>query len=215
MEQTGMPPTDNGAPTSAQPPAFLADTTPQAPSADRLTAIKAKVAELRDTAMEVADLEERLEKAKATKLNLETVVLPDMLQAVGMDKFGLEAEGNNPAYDLTIEPLVRANIAASWDEPKRKAGFAVLEQLGGGALIKTTVVFEFGGPERTEAKAFIENVFDEFGYEGEEKLTANHQSLGSWLKEEAKAGRVPSPQQLQAIGGFVGRTAKIKKRKER
>lgn len=196
------------------PPAFLNDAARQAPSADRLTAIKQKVAELRDKTMEVTDLEERLEKAKADKLALETVTLPEMLQAVGMDKFGLEAEGNNPAYDLTIEPLVRANIAASWDEPKRQAGFAVLEQLGGASLITTTVVFEFPKGEHADAKQFVEDAFDKLGYEGQMKLATNHNSLASWLKEEVKQGKAPTPQQLQAIGGFVGKTAKIKRRKE-
>lgn len=198
-------------------PAFLNDVDRQAPSVDRLMAIKEKVAALRDKTMEVSDLEERLEKAKAEKLQLETVTLPDMLQAVGMDRFGLEAEGNNPAYDLTIEPLVRANIAAGWEEPKRQAGFAVLEQLGGGSLIQTTVTFEFPKGEYAEAKQFVEDAFDKLGYEGQMKLAVNHNSMASWLKAEVQADppRVPSPQQLLAIGGFVGKTAKIKKRKER
>jgi hypothetical protein len=40
--------------------------------------------------------------------------------------------------------------------------------------------------------------------------------MAAWLKAEVSADppRVPSPAQLQAIGGFVGRTVKIKKRKE-
>ena len=198
-------------------PAFLQQVERQAPSADRLTAIKEKVAELRDLTQTAKDLEERLEQTKAAKLALETTTLPDMLSAVGMDKFGLEAEGNNPAYDLKVEPLVRANIAAGWEEPKRRAGFAVLEQLGGAALIKTVVAFEFSGQDRAEAKAFVENVFDEFGYEGKEALSANHNSLASWLKAEVQADppRMPTTDQLNAIGAFVGRTVKLKKRAER
>lgn len=204
-----------GAPTSA--PAFLQTVERQAPSADRLEQIKAKVAELRDTVQTLKDLEERIEQVKATKLALETTTLPDMLSAVGMDKFGLEADGNNPAYDLTVEPLIRANIAAGWEEPKRRAGFAVLEQLGGAALIKTVVTFEFSGEDREEAKKFVEDAFDKLGYEGKEALSANHNSLASWLKAEVKADppRVPTTDQLNAIGGFVGRTVKLKKRAER
>jgi hypothetical protein len=199
-----------------QPPAFLNEIERQPASADRLTQIKAKVAELRDKAQELADLEARVETVKAEKLTLETVTLPDMLAAVGMDNFGLEAEGNNPAYDLKIEPLVRANIAAGWDEAKRQAGFEVLRQLNGESLIKTVVTFEFDPKERAAAKEFVERVFDELGYEGKEALSVNHNSMASWLKAEVNANppRVPSPAQLQAIGGFVGKTAKIKKRRE-
>ena len=41
--------------------------------------------------------------------------------------------------------------------------------------------------------------------------------MASWLKAEVNADppRVPTPSQLEAIGGFVGRTVKIKKRKEK
>ena len=189
---------------------------PQPPSADRLTQIKDKVAELRDLAMELKDLEERVEAAKAKKTTLETVTLPDMMTAAGMNKFGLEAEGNNPAYDASVEPLVRANIAASWPEDKRNKGFQVLHQLKGESLIKTIVQFEFDPCDRKEAKEFIEKC-DALGFIGEEKLSVNHNSMASWLKAEVNADppRVPTPSQLEAIGGFVGRTVKIKKRKEK
>lgn len=197
-------------------PEFLQNTTPAAPSADRLTQIKEKVAELRDLVVTVKDLEERLETTKAEKLKLETVTLPDMMTAAGMNKFGLEAEGNNPAYDASIEPMVRANIAASWPEDKRQKGFSVLRELKGESLIKTIVQFEFDPKEREEAKKFIAKC-DELGFIGEEKLSVNHNSMASWLKAEVNADppRVPSPAQLEAIGGFVGRTVKIKKRKEK
>lgn len=204
--------------TEHSPPAFLADVEHQAPSADRLTQIKNKVAELRDLTQTLADLEARVEETKAAKLTLETTTLPDMMAAAGMDKFGLEAEGNNPAYDAKVEPLVRANIAAGWDEPKREAGFAVLRQLGGESLIKTVVTFEFDPKDRAAAKEFTERVFDELGYEGKEALSVNHNSLASWLKAEVNAKpepRMPSTDQLAAIGAFVGRTVKIKKRPER
>jgi hypothetical protein len=204
-------------PTTGSAPAFLNDAPRAAPSADRLTEIKNKVAELRDLTLEIQTLEERLEQVKGSKLVLETTTLPDMMQAAGMNSFGLEAEGNNPAYDANIEPLIRANIAAGWEEPKRQAGFQVLEALGGQSLIKTVVTFEFGGSERAAAKEFAERVFDEHGYEGNEALSVNHNTLASWLKSEVTAKpepRVPSPAQLLAIGGFVGRTVKIKKRKE-
>lgn len=197
-------------------PAFLNNVEPQAPSTDRLSAIKAKVAELRDLTLELKDLEERLEQTKGKKTALETVTLPDMLTAVGMDKFGLEAEGNNPAYDLSVEPLVRANIAAGWEEERRQKGFDVLRQIGGEQLIKTVISFEFDPKERAEAKEFMEKC-DAMGYIGDEKLSVNHNSMASWLKAEVRAEppRVPSPAQLEAIGGFVGRTCKIKKRRER
>lgn len=203
-------------PTTGSAPAFLNDVQRAAPSADRLTEIKNKVAELRDLTLEIQTLEERLEQTKGLKVALETTTLPDLMQAAGMNSFGLEAEGNNPAYDAKIEPLIRANIAAGWDEPKRQAGFQVLKELNGESLIKTVVTFEFGGKERAEAKEFIEKAFDLLGYEGKEQLAVNHNSMAAWLRAEVSADppRVPSPAQLLAIGGFVGRTVKIKKRKE-
>ena len=196
-------------------PAFLNEVTPQAPSTDRLTAIKKKVAELRDLSLELNDLEQRLEETKAKKTTLEAVTLPDMLTAVGMDKFGLEAEGNNPAYDLSVEPLIRANIAAGWPEEKRERGFEVLRQLKSESLIKTVVSFEFDPKERAAAKEFMEKC-DAMGYIGDEKLSVNYNSMASWLKAEVRADppRVPTPAQLEAIGGFVGRICKIKKRRD-
>jgi hypothetical protein len=205
-------------PTTGSAPAFLNDVQPQAPSTDQLATIRAKLAEARDVQMQIADLEERLATAKATHLQLTTTTLPDMMAAARLDSLGLEAEGNNPAYDCKIEPLIRANIAASWDEPKRRAGFETLTALGGQSLIKTVVTFEFDPDERAAAKEFVERVFDEHGYEGKEQLSVNHNSMASWLKAEVTAKpepRVPSPAQLQAIGGFVGRVVKIKKRAER
>jgi len=197
-------------------PTFLNDVEPQAPSADRLTAIKAKVAELRDLTQELKDLEDRLEETKGKKTALETVTLPDMMTAAGMDKFGLEAEGNSPAYDASVEPLVRANIAAGWEEERRQKGFEVLRKIGGEQLIKTVVMFEFDPKDRAEAREFMEKC-DAMGFIGEEKLAVNHNSMASWLKAEVNAQppRVPTPAQLEAIGGFVGRTVKIKKRRAR
>lgn len=205
------------APQSGQAPAFLNDVARDAPSEDRLEAIRNKLREARDKTVEHAELEARTKQVKAELDALLQTTLPDMLSAVSMDKIGLEAEGNHPAYDCKIEPLIRANIAAGWEEPKRAAGFEVLKQLGGESLIKTVVTFEFDPKEREAAKEFIERVFDEHGYEGRETLSVNHASMASWLKAEVNANppRVPSPSQLQAIGGFVGRQLKIKERKAR
>jgi len=204
-------------PRAGSAPAFLHDAPRAAPSADLLTQIKTKVAELRDATLEIQDIEQRLETAKAAKTVLETVTLPDLMSQASMDKFGLEAEGNNPAYDAKVEPLIRANIAAGWEEPKRQAGFAVLTTLGGETLIKTQIIFEFDAKDRAAAKEFVERVFDATGHEGSEKLSVNHATMASWLKNEVQADppRVPTPEQLQAIGGFVGRIAKIKRRPER
>lgn len=205
--------TDQPAPGAV--PAHMLGRAPSAPSADRLTEIRDLLRKARDGTQSVADLEARLTEEKAALENLLTVTLPDAMTAVSMNSFGLEAEGNSPAYDAKIEPNIRANIAASWPPEKRAAGFQMLEALGGESLIKTVVTYEFGGKDRKAAKEFIERVFDSEGLEGVEALSVNHATLGSWLKSEVKADppRVPTPAQLEAIGGFVGRKVKIKERK--
>lgn len=203
------------APVAGQAPAFLNNVERQGPSADRLEAIQAKLREARDKKQEHADLEARAAECKKQLDALLNETLPDMLSAVSMDKIGLQAEGNNPAYDCKIEPLIRANIAAGWEPALRAKGFATLEKIGGEGLIKTTVTFQFDAKDRASAKEFVENVFDEFGYEGTEALSVNHNTLASFLKAEVQADppRVPTPEQLADIGGFVGRTLKMKERK--
>ena len=151
------------APQSGQAPAFLNDLERQAPTGDRLEAIRNKLREARDKTVEHAELEARAKQVKAELDALLQTTLPDMLSAVSMDKIGLEAEGNHPAYDCKIEPLIRANIAASWEPAKRDAGFEVLKQLGGESLIKTVVTFEFDPKDREAATQFLEDAFDKLG----------------------------------------------------
>lgn len=190
-------------------PSFLQGREPPPPDNDKLAVIRGKLAEARDLEMEVEKLTDRLKDAKRDLNILLTKTLPDMFQEAQIKVLGLEAEGNTPEYVATLSPFYSAGIPTSWDEAKRRKAFDWLDENGHGDLIKTRVEVDFAREKRDEANEAIAALND-LGLDPEVKEAVHQATLTAWLKEQVEDGNTPP---LDVIGGVVGKTIKLKRKK--
>jgi hypothetical protein len=172
--------------------------------------LKELAADARDTKLEIEDLTNRVTALKKKEQTLLQEEIPALMDECHVDKVGLPASGNAPAYDLNLVPFYSANIAAGWDEARRKEGFEYLESLGEGDLIKTVISVPFARENRSDAVA----VASELQQRGLVTVVAENvhtQTLTAWLKRQVEdKGFMPD---LIKIGAQVGRTVKMKERK--
>lgn len=158
----------------------------------------------------IASLEESLSEAKAEFNDYQFNKLPDLMDQAGIDRFGLPAQGNEPAYDIRLTPYYRANIAADWPEEKRKDAFNALTDFGSEDLIKAEVIVALPRGEKSKALELIK-LLEAEGVHPSLKENVHWQTLTAWLKEQFEAGNELPP--LDVIGAQVGRIATLKERK--
>jgi hypothetical protein len=201
---------------SDQPSAALLaalDESPAREPSDKLDALRQECERLRDDDLEVADLEARLEAVKARRQKRLTETVPDLMDQVGVPEIVIAAAGNKPAARVSIEPYYKANIAADWEEDKRRAAFDWLDADGSGDLIKTVVTVGFPREDRSRALEVVAAI-RKLGVDSIEVGEAvAWGTLTAWLKERHKAnGKLPP---LDVLGATIGRVAKIKPVKEK
>lgn len=174
-----------------------------------------KAAELaRSLRLEIRDLEGRLEDKKRELTELLTQRMPDMMDRAGSDAYGLPASGNLGAVDLRLVPFFRAGIPAKWTDEKKAGAFRLLERLEAGDLIKTEVVASLPRGSLAKARELVEKAAD-MGVECSLTESVHSATLTAWLKEVyLKRGQALTQEQLEAIGGVVGRVVKIEERDE-
>lgn len=197
-------------------PTFLTEAAAQSPAdPDRLTALKDKAAEARDLAQTINDLEERLKQHKAELNTLYQTVLPELMDAAGVDRIGIPQDGNAPAMDFRLRPFYSATIAASWPEEKRAAAFATLAKYNAEDLIKTEVKTTFGKGTKEEAEAFYKASQSAAGVQKATIAQSVHAAtLTSWLREQVETHHTfLPPDDLASIGGAIGRIVKPEERK--
>jgi hypothetical protein len=165
----------------------------------------------RDKELEIAHWQERLGTMQSELLDLKQVKLVEAMHSAGVDHIGIEREGNMPAYDFELSSYCRANIAAAWDEKRRAAAFAALEQRKAGDLIKTTITIEIPREQRSLAKR-VTVALRKLKVDFSLREAVNSQTLGKWLRESIKR-KLPVPP-LDVIGGAVGEIVEFKARKE-
>jgi hypothetical protein len=181
--------------------------------ADKLETVRDAARELRALEQERADLEARLKEVNHAIADIRHQRLPQLFFEAEVDQIGVPARGNQPAFDAIIKTDYKAAIATSWAPEKRANAFDVLDELGLSYLIKSTYTVNFPGKAREAALAF-EAMLDKQGIDFSSKLDVHHASLTAALKELCNKGEVPSPSQLEAIGGYIGNTVELKVRKE-
>lgn len=186
---------------------------PHAPRSDKLDALRDKATEARDLNSEISDLTARLEDAAGKMTNLLTVKLPEMMDAAGVPGIDLDASGNLPAMSIKLVPFINAGISAKWPDEKKSAAFRYLTEAGHGDLIKTTITVSFPRESREEALV-ISKMLVKAGVSPEVKESVSSQTLTSWLKEMIEEGQRPSDADLEKIGGYIGRTVKMKELKK-
>jgi hypothetical protein len=179
---------------------------PPEPPKDRLERLRRACVALRDAEALVSDLKERLEAATSELNALKTETVPGLMLECGTSQFVLDPEGNYPPIEIKTRDDIRASIAASWPEDRRRAAFAYLDESGAGDLIKTDIVVRFPREMRVAALE-LGRELNERGLEIDIKESVHHGTLSSWLKEVVKAGAMIP---LDVIGGYVGKTAVVR-----
>lgn len=157
----------------------------------------------------VEDLKEQLRVANIELYETETRTLPDLFAEIGTDRIGLPEAG----VDVVVKPHVHANIKADWPEEQREAGYAHLEAVGGGDLVRNEVVVIFPRGHFDELQEWMDRVsklnlpFDppDMGVQ----KTVPWNTLTAFVKEQIKRGTVLD---LEKLGATVGSVASIQKR---
>lgn len=199
-------------PTLAERLAADAATLP-GPSEDALEKLRKRAVELFDADRRVVAAEAELEAAKDERTRLAQRELPAIFDAAGVDRIGLPEQG----ADMLVQPYYHASLSAERMEPAAlEAAFDHLEALGGGDLIRTSVIVPFPREGIESARRLLVS------------LRAAHPdvrldrsvpwaSLTAFIREiyeadGASAGNRP-PVDLEALGATVARVCKIKLRK--
>jgi hypothetical protein len=185
------------------------------PGEDRLTALRARVAEARDLQLEINDTEARLKELRGRLSAITGRELPEAFDDVGIQFIGLDARGNLPAYLAKLVPYYRACISSEWGPDRQAAGFAALEGAGGSELIKCEIVVRTGRGELDMARS-VRDKLEEMGVDYSEQMSVHHSTLTAWLRHlvEKERRHLP-PDVLEAIGGSVGSVVKIEPIRER
>lgn len=180
------------------------------PSGDRLQTLKEAARSLRDGRLELSNLEEQVADKKKALYTLQHETLVELLTQSGVDRVGLEAEGNLPAYDAEMKPYYKASIAADWPEEKQAAAYNWLDGQGHGDLIKTIITIELPRGERETAKKVI-TALRELGVPFTEKMGVPWNTLTAWLKERIEVHKESPP--LDLLGATAGKVVNLKERK--
>lgn len=181
------------------------------PDDDKLVAIRAKAAEARDLQLHIKDLEDSIEALAGQLKELETKTLPDMMEELGIDKLGLNAEGNFPPYDIKLQPFYSASISAKWPQEQRQAAYTYLESIGEGDLIKANVTAPFPRDQHEKARALADRLMAE-GLPVQFDESVHAQTLTAWLKRKIEDDHFMPD--LTLIGGTVGKIVRLKERKQ-
>lgn len=118
---------------------------------------------------------------------------------------------------LSVEPYVRANIAADWEEERREAAFQCLEDRKAGGMIKVVLRASFGTGDKKlfdrAVKAFKKSLGKRVGDVGiEVNKSVPHGTLTAYVKSELEQEHeVP----LLTLGATAGMVAKLGRQKRR
>lgn len=184
-------------------PSFVS---PDEPSQDKIATAKAAVRQLAHEMARMGELEKLLEDSRARVTDLSQRVVPDALDAAGVDRVGLPELG----VDVRLEPWTRAVLPK--DPNARARGLGWLVSNGHGDIIKNDVSLSLGRGAHNEALSLVQELSSRFP---EAKVTCredvHHMTLTAFVREQLAKGE---PVPLDDLGAAVGRVARVVKREE-
>jgi hypothetical protein len=159
--------------------------------------------ELRDQTKLASDLEERLKGVNGRIKAIEFQELVDVMHELDCTAFSIPAVGNSPALEFDLSTHYAANIAASWEEPRREEAFSALPD----ELVKITVKAMFAKGEAELARSLADELVTA-GYTVSIEKGVHSSTLKAWLKEQFETGGdIPN---LETIGAFIAPKVKVK-----
>lgn len=145
---------------------------------------------------EVAELESRLEVAKANKLRLEREVLPPIFDLAACKKFVYRPTGQT----AKIGTIVTGSLPKATDDNPAARSDAIdyALSIGGEEFVQSIVTASWSRGEREKAVAVYNNLrrSDNSAKVGIDE-TIHHMTLKSWVKRRVAAGQ---PTNLDALG---------------
>lgn len=178
---------------------------------DRLEKVRELLRQCRDGDLELAELAEKSKAVSVRLHKMKSETLPDVFAQLGIDKLGLEAEGNLPAYDADLKPFYKANISADWPPEQQDKAFAFLDKVGSGDLIKSQFSVFIGRGDRKTAKRLLRSLKRlKLDYTHTQGVPWN--TLTAWLKEQVEKHNTTPP--LDLLGATVGKVVALKPRKQ-
>lgn len=146
---------------------------------------------------EVAKAEAALNRAKEVLKDLAERQVPDAMEQVGLSEFKTAT-----GLVIKIDEIIRASIP----NPQLFAALAWLKAHNHSALIKRSVVLNFGKGEDDKADKLLRELVEQ-GLEPTDKAGVHPQTLGAFVREKLEKGEeVP----LDLFGVFRQRVARIK-----
>lgn len=177
---------------------------------DKLDTVKAKVRETRDLLVASTKLSDTVKDMNSSINKLVHEELPTLYAAAGIDRLGLEAEGDLPAFDTRMQSFYRASIPKN----KETEAFAWLEKNKHGDMIKNVFSIPLGMGDNAKAKK-LEAFLKKEGFDYERRKAVPWNTLTAFIKEQVEDRKVkPSDLPLDLLGGYVGSVVNIKPRKK-
>lgn len=177
--------------------------------ADKLDMLRGKAKRMRELQHDIDDLNVQVEAKEDELTTIATKEFPTLMEANGVRSIDLDAEGNLPAVVAKLQPFYSANLPKKNPDP----GLNWLRQNNHGDLIKTifTIALPVGNSKVAEK---LRTFLKKEGIEYSAKESVHSATLTSFVKERFEEGEPPSPNVLGLLGAFVGKTVKLKTRKE-
>lgn len=172
---------------------------------DALVEVRNMARAMRDLALEIKSLEELMASKQKLLTQLSTKDLPDLFDQHHIRSIGLDAEGNEPAYDVVAQPYYKAVLPKEED-----AGLRWLEEEGHGDMIRRSYTVNLNKDSQKEAAA-LRKFLEKHDMAFDEKETVPWTTLTAFVKEQIEKRHKTPP--LEILGATVGRVVKLKPRR--
>lgn len=180
------------------------------PETDIVRRLQEMAAELVGVDKQLSDLDEQIKVLKDRKYKLESRELPELFDQCMTDSIGVPTMGAT----VSLDTRYHANIKADWPEEQRQAGFAALDGIGGGDIVRVSLGIHFARGELSKAREVIAHLrgWNEFGNRPiDVSQNVPWNTLTAFVKEQHQRGAVIP---MEALGATVGRFAKITERRK-
>ena len=154
----------------------------------------------RELALEIEKAEVALAELQGKHQKITQRQLPELMEALGMEKFKLKT-----GEEVSVKDDIKCGLT---EEHKPKA-WEWLESKGYDGIIKTVVNVPYGRGEVGKAKELISKLAAEFGVDADLSRSVHYQTLKSFVKERLEAGDLPSDM-LAVFSVYEFKEAKIK-----
>ena len=182
------------------------------PTKDKLDQVRDAVRHFRDLDLEIHMLEERIKERKVSRYNMMMGTLPEIFMKSGIDSLSLQAEGNLPAYEASLNDYYHANVSTDWDDQQQEEAFDLLNKRKSADIIKHTIEIRFGLKETSLFKKFLALIRPnkEISSRVVVHKSVPWNTLTAMIRETYEKGGEFSDGELRILGATVGKIVKLK-----